>query len=330
VRVGLIGAGRIGAIHADILRRHHDVSEIVVTDAFPAQAEQVAASCRGESVSSSQELLERVDAVVICTPADRHVDLIEAAVHAGVPALCEKPLAMNLADADRALAVVSNGDVAVQIGFNRRFDTGYRRARDLVANGGVGEVTLVIGQHHDHDLPSKEYVSRSGGEFIDQLIHDFDILRFVTGREVVRVHAAGATKAFGWFEELDDYAQSVVTLWLDDGTLALLCGSRQDPVGYDVRMEVFGTKDSVAVGLDSRTPLRSLETGVAQPEDPYTEWIPRFGETYAREIDAFIDMVRNGGPNMCSVKDARTALAIAEASTISAREGRIVRMEEMV
>jgi myo-inositol 2-dehydrogenase/D-chiro-inositol 1-dehydrogenase len=237
---------------------------------------------------------------------------------------------MNLADADRALAVVSNGDVAVQIGFNRRFDTGYRRARDLVANGGLGEVTLIIGQHHDHELPSKEYVSRSGGEFIDQLIHDFDILRFVTGREVVRVHAAGATKAFPWFEELDDYAQTVVTLWLDDGTLALLCGSRQDPVGYDVRMEVFGTKDSVAVGLDSRTPLRSLETGVAQPENPYTEWIPRFGETYAREIDAFIDMVRNGGPNMCSVKDARTALAIAQACTISAREGRVVRMEELV
>jgi myo-inositol 2-dehydrogenase/D-chiro-inositol 1-dehydrogenase len=330
VRVGLIGAGRIGAIHADILRRHHDVSDIIVTDAFPAQAEQVAASCGGESVSSSQELLERVDAVVICTPADMHVDLIEAAVHAEVPALCEKPLATNLADADRALAVVSTSDVAVQMGFNRRFDTGYRRARDLVANGGLGEVTLVIGQHHDHELPSKEYVSRSGGEFIDQLIHDFDILRFVTGREVARVHAAGATKAFGWFGELDDYAQSVVTLWLDDGTLALLCGSRQDPIGYDVRMEVFGTKDSVAVGLDPRTPLRSLETGVAQPEDPYTEWIPRFGETYAREFDAFFDMVRNGGPNMCSVKDARTALAIAEASTISAREGRVVRMKELV
>jgi myo-inositol 2-dehydrogenase/D-chiro-inositol 1-dehydrogenase len=330
VRVGLIGAGRIGAIHADVLRRHHDVSEIIVTDAFPAQAELVAASCGGESVSSSQELLERVDAVVICTPADMHVDLIEAAVHAEVPALCEKPLATNLADADRALAVVSTSDVAVQMGFNRRFDNGYRRARDLVANGGLGEVTLVIGQHHDHELPSKEYVSRSGGEFIDQLIHDFDILRFVTGREVVRVHAAGATKAFGWFGELDDYAQSVVTLWLDDGTLALLCGSRQDPIGYDVRMEVFGTKDSVAVGLDPRTPLRSLETGVAQPEDPYTEWIPRFGETYAREFDAFFDMVRNGGPNMCSVKDARTALAIAEASTISAREGRVVSMKELV
>ncbi len=330
MNVGLIGAGRIGAIHADNLRGHPDVSDIIVTDAFATQADQVAASCGGESVLSAQELLECVDAVVICTPADTHVDLIEAAVHAGVPALCEKPLAMNLADASRALDLVSGGDVPVQIGFNRRFDTGYRKARELVADGSLGDVTLVIGQHHDHELPTREYVSRSGGEFIDQLVHDFDILRFVTGREVVRVHAAGATKAISWFEEFDDYAQSVVTLWLDDGTLAVLCGSRQDPVGYDVRMEVFGTKDSVAVGLDSRTPLRSLQPGVVEPDDPYTEWIPRFGQTYAREIDAFLHMVSNGGPNMCSVKDARTALAIAEACTISASEGRIVRMEELV
>ena len=330
MKVGLIGAGRIGAIHADNLRHHQHVSDVIVTDVFAAQAEEVAAACGGVSVSGSQELLERVDAVVICTPADMHVDLIDAAVHAGVPALCEKPLAMNLADADRAVDVVSSGGVPVQIGFNRRFDTGYRKARDLVADSSLGEVTLVVGQHHDYELPSKEYVSRSGGEFIDQLGHDFDILRFVTGREVVRVHAAGATKAFSWFEEFDDYAQSVVTLWLDDGTLAVLCGSRQDPVGYDVRMEVCGTRDSVAVGLDSRTPLRSLEAGVAQPEDPYKEWVPRFGQTYAREIDAFLNMVRSGGPNMCSVKDARTALAIAEACTISAREGRIVTMEEFV
>jgi myo-inositol 2-dehydrogenase/D-chiro-inositol 1-dehydrogenase len=330
VNVGLIGAGRIGAIHADNLRGHPDVSDIIVTDAFATQADQVAASCGGESVLSAQELLECVDAVVICTPADTHVDLIEAAVHAGVPALCEKPLAMNLADASRALDLVSGGDVPVQIGFNRRFDTGYRKARDLVADGSLGDVTLVIGQHHDHELPTREYVSRSGGEFIDQLVHDFDILRFVTGREIVRVHAAGGTKAFSWFKEFDDYAQSVVTLWLDDGTLAVLCGSRQDPVGYDVRMEVFGTKDSVAVGLDSRTPLRSLQPDVPKPDDPYTEWIPRFGETYAREIDAFLDLVRGGGPNMCSVEDAWTALAIAEACSVSAREGRIVSMEELV
>ncbi len=330
MKVGIIGAGRIGAIHAENLRRHPEVSAIIVTDTMAAQSEYVAETFGGETTPGPDELLESVDAVVICTPADTHVDLIERAVAHGVPALCEKPLAMNLADADRAVAIVSQGDVPVQIGFNRRFDTGYRTARNLVADGSLGTVTLVIGQHHDYELPSEEYVARSGGEFIDQLIHEFDILRFVTGREVIRVHAAGATKGFDWFSKYDDYAQTAVTLWLDDGTLAVLCGSRQDAVGYDVRMEIFGTKDSVAVGLDSRTPLRSLEPGVPQPENPYTEWVPRFGQTYGREIDAFLDMVRNDGPNICSVQDARAALAIAEACVISAKQGRIVSMEELV
>ena len=330
MRVGIIGAGRIGAIHADNLRRHSGVSGIVVTDADPSQSKQVAASCGGETTPGSVELLQSVDAVVICTPADMHVDLIESAVKYGVPALCAQPIALNLADADRAVAVVSEADVPVQMGFNRRFDSGYRTARDLVADGSLGVVTLVIGQHHDFELPSEDYVARSGGEFKDQLIHDFDILRFVTGREVVQVHAAGAVKGFDWFSKYDDYAQVAATLWLDDGTMAVLCGSRQDPVGYDVRMEVFGTRDSIAVGLDPRTPLRSVEPDAVQPVDPYTEWIPRFGETYVRELDAFIAMVLNGGRNECSVRDARMALAVAEACTVSARDGRIVKLEEMV
>lgn len=329
MRVGVVGAGRIGAIHAENLSRHPDVSSIVVTDAVPAQSERIAAAWGAESVSDVEAILESADAVVICTPADTHVDLIELAVKHGVPALCEKPLAMTLAAADRAVAVVSQGDIPVQIGFNRRFDPGYRRARDAVADGSLGIVTLIVGQHHDYELPTEDYIARSGGEFRDQLVHDFDILRFVTGREVVRVHAAGATKGFEWFGEFDDYAQTVVTLWLDDGTLAVLCGSRQDPVGYDVRMEIFGTKDSVAVGLDPRTPLRSLESGVPPPTDPYTEWIPRFGRTYALEMDAFLAMVRNGDSNGCTVTDARAALVIAEACSVSARQGRIVTLEEV-
>ena len=327
--VGILGAGRIGAIHAGNLSRHAAVSSIVVTDAIPAQSERVAAICGADIASGPIELIESVDAVVICTPADMHVEMIELAVEHGVPALCEKPLAMDLATADRAVATVSESGIPVQIGFNRRFDPGYRRARDLVAKGSLGTVTLVIGQHHDYELPDEEYIARSGGEFRDQLIHDFDVLRFVTGREMVRVHAAGATKAFDWFGKFDDYAQTAVTLWLDDGTLAVLCGSRHDPVGYDVRMEVFGTEDSVAVGLDARTPLRSLEPGAPQPVDPYTEWIPRFGQTYASEMDAFLAMVQSGEPNECTVRDARAALVIAEACTISAREGRIVTLEEV-
>jgi len=329
VKVGIIGAGRIGEIHAGNVARHAAVSSIVVTDAVTALAERVAGAYEGVAVKGPEELLELVDAVVICTPADTHVDLIEMSVKHRVPVLCEKPIAMNLAEADKAVAIVAEGDVAVQIGFNRRFDTGYRTARDLVADGSLGDVTLVVGQHHDYELPSEEYVARSGGAFVDQLIHDFDILRFVTGREIVRVHAAGAVRGFDWFSKFDDYAQTAVTLWLDDGTLAVLCGSRQDPVGYDVRMEVFGTQDSVAVGLDPRTPLRSLEPGVPPPVDPYTEWVPRFGETYAREMDAFLSMVLSGGRNECTVHDARTALAVAEACNVSARQERIVAVEAM-
>ncbi len=329
MKVGIIGTGRIGAIHADNLSRHPAVSAIVVTDALPAQSERVAATCGADIAADPAELLESTDAVIICTPADLHAELIELAVAHRVPALCEKPLAMNLFDADRAVAAVAESDVPVQIGFNRRFDPGYRRARDLVAGGDLGTITLIVGQHHDYELPSEEYIARSGGEFRDQLIHDFDILRFVTGREVVRVHAAGATRAFDWFGKFDDYAQTAVTLWLDDGTLAVLCGSRHDPVGYDVRMEVFGTRDSVAVGLDQRTPLRSVEPGAPQPIDPYTEWIPRFGQTYASEMDTFLAMVEDGGPNECTVWDGRAALVVAEACTVSAREGRIVALEEV-
>lgn len=329
MRVGVVGAGRIGAIHAENLSRHPDVSSIVVTDTVSAQSERFAATWGAESVSDAEAVLKSADAVVICTPADTHVDLIELAVAQGVPALCEKPLAMNLVDADRAVAAVLQGNVPVQIGFNRRFDPGYRGARDAVADGSLGTVTLIVGQHHDYELPTKGYIRLSGGQFRDQLAHDFDILRFVTGREVIRVHAAGATKGFEWFGELGDYAQTAVTLWLDDGTLAVLCGSRQDPVGYDVRMEVFGTKDSVVVGLDSRTPLRSLEAGVPAPTDPYKEWIPRFGRAYALEMDAFLTMARGGQSNGCTVRDARTALVIAEACIISASEGRIVALEEV-
>lgn len=329
MKVGLIGAGRIGAIHANNLSRHPDVSAIVITDVFTASSERVASAVGGTVATDTNELLESVDAVVICTPADMHVEEIELAVSHGVPALCEKPIAMNLADADRAVATVAASNVQVQMGFNRRYDPGYRAARDLVADGSLGTLTLIVGQHHDYELPSEQYIEHSGGEFRDQLIHEFDILRFITGREVVQVHAAGSTKGFDWFKKFGDYAQSVVTLWLDDGTLAALCGSRQDPVGYDVRMEVFGTKDSIAIGLDPRTPLRSVEPGVPPPSDPYTEWIPRFGGTYESEMNAFISMVKDGGQAECSVQDARSALVIAEACTLSAREGRIVTTEEV-
>lgn len=329
MRIGVIGAGRIAAIHVANLVDHPVVGDILVTDVVAEAADDLAS--RHPSVSSVPgfEDLGGCDAVVVCSPANTHVPMIEWGVERGIPILTEKPLAMTLAEADRAIEVAGGGTVPVQVGFNRRFDPGYRRAHDLVAGGDVGTVTMVVGQHHDYELSSREYLASSGGEFKDQLIHDFDILRFVTGQDVERVHAAGTATGFEWVAELGDYAHTAVTLWMSGGALAVLCGSRRDPVGYDVRMEVFGTADSIAVGLDDRTPLRSVEPGVAPPADPYRAWVPRFGHTYRAELDAFLALVAGEGPNECTVQDGRAALVIAEACMRSAREGRIVELKEV-
>ena len=329
MKFGLIGTGRMGRIHADNLARHPQVEGLVIFDAVPDMAAEVAGLYEAQIAATPDDLIAAVDAVLIATPAPTHVDMIQRCVEAGTPALCEKPLAMRLTEANRAVEIVESGTVPIQVGFNRRWDRGYRTARDLVASGAMGVLTLVVGQHHDHETPSQFYVRTSGGEFKDQLIHDIDILRFVTGQDVVKVHAAGTATGFPWFAELDDFAHTATTLWLDGGALAVLVGTRHDPVGYDVRMEVFGTEDSIAVGLDERTPIRSVERNGFAPTDPYTEWVPRFGDTYEAELDAFIRLAAGEGPNECTVRDGRDALRIAEACGLSAREGRIVSLEEV-
>lgn len=329
MRVGVIGAGRIGAIHVTNLVAHPDVDAVTVTDVSAPAAANLAEQYETVTTVPSHEDLTDVDALVVCSPANTHVPMIEWGVEHHIPVLSEKPLAMSLPEADRAVAAVDAGDVPVQIGFNRRFDPGYARASDMVATGQVGTVTLVIGQHHDFQLSSKEYFEQSGGEFKDQLIHDFDALRFVTGQEVERVHATGTTTGFDWFSEFGDFAHTAATLWMDGGALAVLCGSRRDPVGYDVRMEVHGTGDSIAVGWDDRTPLRSVEPGGPQPSNPHQEWVPRFGRTYQAELQAFLSLVNGEGPNPCTVRDGRAALVIAEACMRSAREERVVDLKEV-
>jgi myo-inositol 2-dehydrogenase/D-chiro-inositol 1-dehydrogenase len=326
----VIGAGRIGAIHADNLARRQEISSIVVTDVSAEAAEAVASRHANAAIAPHHEDMDGlVDAVVICSPADTHVPLIEWCLAAGLPALCEKPLAMTLPEADRAVAAAADSPVPIQIGFNRRFDPGYRSAHEKVAAGELGTVTMLVGQHHDYELSSPEYIARSGGEFKDQLIHDFDILRFVTGQEVIKVHAAGTTTGFEWFGDYGDFAHTAATLWMSDGALAVLCGSRRDPVGYDVRLEVHGTGDSIAVGLDPRTPLRSVEVDGPDPADPYRDWVPRFGHTYEVELGAFLALAAGDGPNPCTVADARAALVIAEVCMLSAQEGRTVDVKEV-
>lgn len=329
MRIGLIGAGRIGRIHAETLSANPDVEPLIIADYDAGLAGKLAARSGAEAVESIDELFGRVDAVVIASPTDTHVDYLIRAAKRGVPAFCEKPIALDLESTDRAIEAINEAGVAVQMGFMRRFDRGYRTAHELVASGGLGELTLVRGHTHDTTPPHESYIPRSGGVFKDMLIHDIDALRFVTGTEPVEVTATGSNHAMEVFDRYDDLATTVVVAHMDDGSLATLSGTRQDPLGYDVRMEVFGTRDSVAIGLDPHAPIRSVEPDVPPPAEPVTAgWLERFEQAYRAEMGTFVEMALGKCPSPCTPEDARAALVIAEACEASVREGGPVRVEE--
>lgn len=329
MKVGLIGAGRIGNIHAGTLATHPDVESLVVADYDAGLAGKLAARYGAEAASSVEELFETVDAVVIASPTDTHVDYLLQAAERGLPAFCEKPIAIDLESTDRAIAAINEAGITVQMGFMRRCDPGYRAAHELVASGELGEVTLVRGHTHDIAPPHESYIPRSGGVFKDMLIHDIDALRFVTGAEPVEVIATGSNRAMEVFARYDDLATVAVVAHMDDGSLAVLSGTRQDPLGYDVRMEVFGTRDSVAVGLDPHAPIRSVEPGVPSPAEPVTVgWLERFEQAYRAEMDAFVDVALGRRPSPCTPEDARAALVIAEACGASVREGGPAKLDE--
>ncbi|MGH2681644.1 MAG: Gfo/Idh/MocA family protein [Actinomycetota bacterium] len=328
MRVGLIGAGRIASIHAATLAGHPDVDRLSVFDAVPEAAERLAALHEAEVVDSDNRLLGDVDALVIASPTDTHVEYLIKAAEAGLPTFCEKPIALTLEETDRAIEALEKAEIPVQIGFQRRFDPGYGTAHDLVASGRLGDVLLVTAHTHDPAPPPEEYLAHSGGVFKDMLIHDIDALRFVSGREVVTVYATGSNLTMPVFEAHGDLATVAVVAQLEGGALAILSGSRRDPLGYDVRMEVFGTEDSIAVGVDPHAPIRSLEDGVPPPAEPVIRgWLDRFQAAYTAEMQAFIEVAAGARAPRCSPQDARAAILVAEACGRSTETEKPVSVE---
>nr|WP_055508267.1 Gfo/Idh/MocA family oxidoreductase [Nonomuraea pusilla] len=310
MRVGLLGLGRIGAFHAATLAAHPLVDELIVAD-------PVRTSPHGRPGDPFE-----TDAVVIATPTSTHAELIVKACELGVPAFCEKPVAGTVAETVKVLE--SSRGNRVRIGFQRRFDPGYVAAAAALRAGELGELHRVHLVTADPAPPPAGYVPLSGGIFRDCHIHDFDILRWVTGREVVSVYATGANRGEDFFREAGDVDTSAALLTLDDGTLATLQGSRYNGAGYDVRMELAGTLRTQAVGLGPRTPLRSVE-GLPVPDDPWPDFVARFQEAYVNEIDAFL----RGDDDLSSIEDALEALYVAEAADLSRREGRPVEVAEV-
>ncbi|MFE9771955.1 Gfo/Idh/MocA family oxidoreductase [Streptomyces sp. NPDC005931] len=331
MRIGVIGTGRIGTLHARTLSRHRDVGSLILTDADPARA-QALAHRLGETAAPGVDEIYTwgVDAVVITTATSAHAELIGRAARAGLPVFCEKPIALDLPGTLQAIAEVEAAGTVLQMGFQRRFDVGYAGAREAVRAGRLGRLHTVRAMTSDAEPPPAAFLPLSGGLYRDTLIHDFDVLRWVTGREVVDVYATGSDAGPAMFREAGDVDTGAALLTLDDGTPATVTGTRLNGAGYDVRMELAGELDQIAVGLDDRTPIASTEpTGPPAADKPWTGFLERFGPAYEAELTAFVEVVRGERANPCDGREALQALRIAEACEVSRRDRRPVRLAEI-
>jgi myo-inositol 2-dehydrogenase/D-chiro-inositol 1-dehydrogenase len=271
-----------------------------------------------------------VDAVVIAAASSAHADLIHASADAGLPTFCEKPITIDLASTAAVVEHVRATGIQLQMGFQRRFDAGFSAARDLVTDGSLGTLYVVRMAGHDPAPPHEDYIPASGGIFRDFSVHDFDALRFVTGQETVEVYADGAVLNFPQFARYGDVDTGVVALRLSEGSFGILSVTRHDPLGYDIRMELLGSGDSVSVGWDDRLPLRSVEPGASPaPADAYANFQQRFAEAYRAEMHAFVDVAAGRRTSPCTAEDALEAMRVAVACDRSREEHRPVRLEEV-
>jgi myo-inositol 2-dehydrogenase / D-chiro-inositol 1-dehydrogenase len=331
MRLALAGTGRIGTVHAETLRDLTAVESVTVADLDASRAKAVAAALGVEFAPTIDDLFAtRPDGLVVTTATDAHPALILRAVDAGIPVFCEKPVAADVAGTLAVIDRTSDGDVPVQIGFQRRFDAGYAAARATVEAGTLGRLHTIRATTLDPAPPPAEYIPRSGGLFRDCSVHDFDIIRWVTGHEVTEVYALGTNRGATFFAEAGDVDTAAAVLTLDDDTIALVSATRYNGAGYDVRLELLGAQDSVAVGLDTHTPLTSVEPGVTPlPGPAYPHFMDRFAAAYTRELTTFVDVVAGRCPSPCTPSDALAAFLVAEACELSRRDRRPIRLAEV-
>lgn len=330
MRIAQLGAGRIGTMHAALLAELLEPGSLVVADVDPERARSVAESL-GAGTATVDEAIAGADALVIAASSTAHAELIRAGLARGIPIFCEKPLAPDFPETKRLVDEIESAGVPFQLGFQRRFDPAYREARRMVEADELGRIYVLRLAGHDPEPPHESYIPASGGLFQDFSVHDFDATRWLTGQEIEEVYADGDVLGFPVFAKYDDVDTAVATLRLSGGTRAVLTVTRHDPLGYDIRTEIFGSRDSVTVGLGPRTPLRSLEPGVPRPEGPaWSMFIDRFRDAYREELRAFLSVARGEEESACTARDGLEALRVAIAATRSLREHRPMKVAEVV
>jgi myo-inositol 2-dehydrogenase/D-chiro-inositol 1-dehydrogenase len=326
-RIAVLGAGRIGRIHASNIAAHPKARLVAVADVDAGAAAALAAA-HGARLGAAMDLVAApdVDAVAICTPTDTHADLIEAAVRVGKAVFCEKPVDLSSARIRACLDVVARSGRPLMIGFNRRFDPNFAEVRRRIAAGAVGSVELVTILSRDPGPPPIDYVRRSGGLFRDMMIHDLDMARFLLGEEPVEVHAVASCLVDPAIGAAGDVDTAAVLLKTASGKLCQISNSRRATYGYDQRIEVHGSKGMVAA---RNVPLTTVETadasGVrADPVLPF--FLERYAAAYRAELAHFIEALESGAAPSPSGLDGLKAQLLADAATEAARTGAPVRV----
>ena len=334
LQVGIIGAGRIGKVHAETLafRLRDKASIVAISDVNRSAAESLAERCSiGQVASGAQAAIDdpRVEAVLICSSTDSHADLVIAAANSGKHIFCEKPLDLTLSKIDRALDAVAKAGVKLQVGFNRRFDPNYARVRKAIVAGEIGTPQMMHIVSRDPSPPPLAYVRTSGGMFLDMTIHDFDMARFLIGSEVEEIYTAAAVMVDPAIGEAGDVDTALMVLRFVNGVIATIDNSRKAVYGYDQRVEVFGSAGSVATS-NCYPNEAVVSTGAEIRRDlPLNFFMERYTQSFANELGEFVSCVLEDRPTPVTGADARVPVVMALAARKSHDERRAVKLSEV-
>ncbi len=334
LKIGIIGAGRIGKVHTESIMRY--VARATVKSvADPYMTEETAAWAKSMGVEKVgkdyREILAdpEIDAVLICSSTDTHSPISLEAIAAGKHIFCEKPVDHDLGKIKAVMEALEGSDVKYQVGFNRRFDHNFAAAREAVASGKIGDLAVLKITSRDPGAPPVSYIKVSGGIFLDMTIHDFDMVRFVSGDEVEEVYAAGGVTVDPAIGEAGDIDTAVITLRLRSGAIAVIDNCRRASYGYDQRLEAFGSKGQVAIANDTQSSAVVSDANGVTAEKPLHFFLERYMQAYASEVAAFVDAVANDKPVPVGIEAGLQSVLIGIAAKRSLELNRPVRLSEI-
>ncbi|HCM25673.1 MAG: inositol 2-dehydrogenase [Treponema sp. GWB1_62_6] len=334
LRIGVIGAGRIGKLHAENIAyfipqaKLEGIADVMMTPDMESWAKGLGARIVTKDVSAL--LADKdIDAVIICSSTDTHADMVVLAAKAGKHIFCEKPVDLTVAKVNAALAAVKAAKVKMQVGFNRRFDHNFRTVREMTLAGKVGDVQMVKITSRDPAPPPATYVAVSGGIFLDMMIHDFDMARFQAGSEVVEVHATGAVLIDPAIGKAGDVDTAIVTLKFANGALGVIDNSRKAAYGYDQRVEVFGSKGCAQAENDTPSTVKLSNDEGVSGDKPMYFFLERYKTAFIDEMKAFVSAVLEGKDVPVSGEDGLRDLLVGLAAKKSLAENRSVRIDEI-